>query len=72
MAMIAVGMEVCFAPEFSAMLRCICHRPVADPDVMRQVSLVFVKGRSLSPAVSTFTAVRNYDWSSRANEAIMA
>nr|WP_292594010.1 LysR family transcriptional regulator [Mesorhizobium sp.] len=59
MAMIAAGMGVCFAPEFSAMLPGICHRPVADPEVVRQVSLVFVKGRSHSLAVSTFArAVR--------------
>ncbi len=67
MAMVAAGIGVCFAPEFSAMLPGICHRPIADPEVVRQVSLVFVKGRNLSPALSTFTrAVRNYDWSSTA------
>jgi DNA-binding transcriptional LysR family regulator len=64
MAMVAAGMGLCFAPEFSARLPGVSHRPVAGPDVVRQVSLVSVKGRPLSPASSTFAgAVRDYDWS---------
>lgn len=63
MAMVAAGMGVCFAPEFSATLPGVCHRPVADPDVVRHVSLVSVTGRTLSPAVSAFAKkVRDYDW----------
>jgi len=63
MAMVAAGMGVCFAPEFSARLPGVCHRPVADPEVVRQVSLVSVAGRISSPAVSAFTqAVRAHRW----------
>jgi len=63
MAMVAAGMGVCFVPEFSALTPGVRHRPVADPDIVRQVSLVSVHGRPLSPAVATFaSAVRAYDW----------
>lgn len=62
-AMVAAGMGVCFAPEFSATLPGVHHRPVADPEVAREVSLVSVAGRVSSPAVKAFsTAVRDYDW----------
>lgn len=65
MAMVAAGMGVCFAPEFSAAsLPGVCHRPVANPEVVREVSMVSVSGRLLSPAISAFAkAVRDYDWS---------
>jgi LysR family transcriptional regulator, hydrogen peroxide-inducible genes activator len=63
MAMVAAGMGVCFAPEFSACLPGVCHRPVADPEIVREVSLVSVAGRVSSPAVKAFReAVCNYDW----------
>jgi hypothetical protein len=39
------------------------HRIVPDPQVVRDVSLVSVTGRTLSPAAGSFMAVvRNYDW----------
>ncbi len=63
MAMVAAGMGVCFAPEFSANLPGVCHRPVANPEVVREVSLVTVEGRKPSRTVSIFTeSVRDYDW----------
>lgn len=65
MAMVAAGMGVCFAPEFSALLPGVCHRPVAEPDVVRQISIVSVRGRPLSAAVAAFAkAVRDHDWNS--------
>jgi LysR family hydrogen peroxide-inducible transcriptional activator len=67
MAMVAAGMGICFLPEYSATHPGIRHRPVADPEVVRDVSLVSVEGRSLSPVASTFSkAVRDYDWNARA------
>ncbi len=65
MAMVAAGMGVCFVPEFSAANQPgVCHRPVANPEVVRAVSLVSVTGRALSPAVSAFAkAVRDHHWS---------
>ena len=64
MAMVAAGMGVCFLPEYSAVHPGVRHRTVADPEVVRAVSLVSVKGRAASPTVSAFVeAVRGYDWS---------
>jgi LysR family transcriptional regulator, hydrogen peroxide-inducible genes activator len=67
MAMVAAGMGICFLPEFSAVHPGIQHRPVAEPEVVREVSLVSVAGRTFSPAVSAFVkAVREYDWAAGA------
>jgi DNA-binding transcriptional LysR family regulator len=63
MAMVAAGMGICFLPEYSATHPGIRHRIVADPQVVRSVSLVSVACRTLSPAADSFVAaVRNYDW----------
>ena len=63
MAMVAAGMGICFLPEYSATHPGISHRLVADPQVVRDVSLVSVAGRPLSPAARSFVAaVRAYDW----------
>ena len=70
MAMVAAGMGVCFLPEYSATHPGVCHRLVSDPDIVRQVSLVSVRGRPLSPAASTFAkAMHAYDWSGRIDSA---
>jgi DNA-binding transcriptional LysR family regulator len=57
-------MGVCFVPEFSAATQPgVCHRPVAEPEVVRQVSLVTFAGRSQSPAITAFAkALREHDW----------
>lgn len=63
MAMVAAGMGVCFAPEFSATFPGVCHRAVEDPDVIREVSLVSLAGRVCPPAARAFAeAVRSYEW----------
>ena len=63
MAMVAAGMGICFLPEFSAIHPGVRHRLVAEPEVVREVSLASVAGRTFSPAVSAFVkAVREYDW----------
>jgi DNA-binding transcriptional LysR family regulator len=63
MALVAAGMGICFLPEYSATHPGLRHRVVADPQVVREVSLVSVVGRTLSPAAGAFiTAVRSYDW----------
>jgi LysR family hydrogen peroxide-inducible transcriptional activator len=67
MAMVAAGMGICFLPEYSATHPGIRHRVVSDPQVVREVSLVSVVGRTLSPAAATFVrAVREYDWANSA------
>lgn len=64
LAMVAAGMGVCFVPEFSAASQPgVCHRPVAEPEIVRQVSLVTFANRSHSPAIRAFAdAVRAHDW----------
>jgi LysR family transcriptional regulator, hydrogen peroxide-inducible genes activator len=63
LAMVAAGMGVCFIPEFSASQPGVCHRPVTEQEIVREVSLVSVAARMPSPAVSAFAgAVRTYDW----------
>jgi DNA-binding transcriptional LysR family regulator len=70
MAMIAAGMGVSFMPEYSATHPGVCHRPIADPNVVRTVSIVSVKDRHLSPAAAKFTnAVRDFDWDGGVNTA---
>lgn len=63
MTMIAAGMGISFLPEYSAIHPGISHRCVADPEVVRTVSLVSAVSRHLPPAVRTFAdAVYDYDW----------
>jgi DNA-binding transcriptional LysR family regulator len=66
MAMVASGMGVSFLPEYSAAHPGVRHRPVVEPEIVREVSIVSVKGHSLSPAASAFVkAVRDYDWNTK-------
>jgi DNA-binding transcriptional LysR family regulator len=61
--MVAAGLGICFMPEYSASHPGVCSRPVVDPPVEREVSLVTVAGRRFSPSVSAFVAaVRRYEW----------
>lgn len=63
LAMVAAGMGVCFMAEFSARQPGVCHRPVVDPEIVREVSFATVEGRSHSPAINAFAnALRTYDW----------
>jgi LysR family transcriptional regulator, hydrogen peroxide-inducible genes activator len=64
--MVAAGMGVCFVPEYSATHPGLVLRPVAEPEVTREVCLATVAGRRWSPAVSSFVqAVRRYRWPTR-------
>jgi len=61
--MVAAGFGICFIPEFSPTIPGVLTRVVADPEVVRQVSLVSIAGRRLSPAVAAFAgAIRGYRW----------
>jgi LysR family transcriptional regulator, hydrogen peroxide-inducible genes activator len=62
--MVAAGFGVCFLPEFSSTIPGVRIKPVTDPEVVRDVSLVSMSGRRFSPAVSTIMrAIRAHDWS---------
>jgi LysR family transcriptional regulator, hydrogen peroxide-inducible genes activator len=61
--LVAGGLGICFIPEYSAVVPGLQVRPVAEPEVTREVCLVTVTGRRFSPAVSTFvSAVKSYGW----------
>lgn len=61
--MVAAGMGVCFIPEFSATHPGLVLRPVHDPEVVRQVSVVTVAGRRWSSPLASFVqALRRYPW----------
>lgn len=61
--MVAGGHGICFLPEFSACAPGVAARPVADPEVTREVCLVSMAGRPMSPAILRFiTAVKAYAW----------
>jgi len=61
--MVAAGFGVCFLPEFSPTIPGVRTQPVTDPEVVREISLVFMSGRRFSPAVTTFIrAIRSHDW----------
>lgn len=61
--MVAGGLGICFIPEFSAVLPGLELRPVIDPEVWRDINLVTMSGRRMSPALMSFIkAVRDYPW----------
>jgi DNA-binding transcriptional LysR family regulator len=61
--MVAAGLGVCFIPEYSAVVPGVLTRPIIEPEVWRDVSLVTVSGRRFSPAQSAFlSAVKAYGW----------
>jgi DNA-binding transcriptional LysR family regulator len=63
MTMVAAGMGICFLPEYSAIHPGLRHRLVANPEVVRTVSVVSVAGRDLPPVGMTFIEeARHYDW----------
>ncbi len=63
--MVLAGLGVCCTPEFSLLHAGVQFRPLIDPEIAREVSLVTVAGRRQSPAVAKFVAsVRRYDWTS--------
>jgi DNA-binding transcriptional LysR family regulator len=65
-SMVMAGIGFTFLPEFAVSLPGIVTRPLADPDVTRQVNLATVRGRPHSPAVGAFVhACRRYAWSEK-------
>lgn len=61
--MVAGGLGICFIPEFSAVLPGLELRPVIEPEVWRDINLVTMSGRRMSPAHMSFIrAVRDYPW----------
>jgi LysR family hydrogen peroxide-inducible transcriptional activator len=52
--MVVGGLGICIIPEFSAVIPGIQTRPLVEPEVWRDVCLVWMSGRRHSPAVASF------------------
>ncbi len=62
--MIMSGAGIACLPEYSPLLPGLRTRPMVEPDIVRDVSLVTPGGRRHSPAAAAFVeAARAYDWS---------
>jgi LysR family transcriptional regulator, hydrogen peroxide-inducible genes activator len=62
-SMVLAGMGITFVPEFLPVLPGIQTRPIAEPEVTREVVLLTVAGRPFTPALASFhQAIRRYDW----------
>ena len=61
--MVMAGIGIAFLPEYSVVMPGLQTRPLIEPEVVREVSLVTVAGRRFSPAVATFVrAIKSYGW----------
>ncbi len=61
--MAAAGLGFCIIPEFSPTVPGLLTRPIIDPEIARDVSVVTVAGRRFSPAVAKFVQqMRKYKW----------
>jgi DNA-binding transcriptional LysR family regulator len=61
--MVAFGFGVTIMPEFSHTDAATVARPLIDPDLVRQLSLVTVAGRRHEPATAAFVrAIRAHAW----------
>jgi LysR family hydrogen peroxide-inducible transcriptional activator len=52
LAMVAAGMGYALMPEMSARASDIAVRPLVDPEIIREIALVTVRGRAETPGVS--------------------
>jgi len=63
-AMAAAGLGICFMPIYSPIIAGLLTKPIIEPEVVREVSLV--AGRRHSPALATFIrATKTYAWPER-------
>lgn len=61
--MIVSGAGIACMPEHSPLLPGLVLRPMTEPDIAREISLVSPSGRMLRPAAQTFArAIKAYDW----------
>ena len=62
-AMVMANIGFAFMPEFSVTHPDSIRRPLTEPAVKRTISLITVRGRKHSPAVTAFIrAIRTYKW----------
>lgn len=61
--LVAAGMGFCIMPESLPRQPGIVTRPLTEPDIIREVSMVTMAGRRFSPAVATFVReTKAYKW----------
>ena len=60
--MVASGFGVTVMPEFSHTDAATIARPLVDPDLVRQLSLVTVAGRRYEPAAALIRTIRAHAW----------
>lgn len=61
--MIVSGAGIACMPEHAPLLPGLVLRPMIEPEVVREISLVAPVGRALGPAAQTFVkAINGYDW----------
>jgi len=62
-AMVLAGLGYTMIPEYAATMPGLVLRPLVEPEVIRNVSMITVRGRPHSPAVGAFVhEARRYDW----------
>ena len=62
-AMILSGMGCAVMPEFLPIMPGIATRPLIDPEISREITMVTVSGRRHSPAVAALVSLaRRHDW----------
>ncbi len=62
-SMVLAGMGISFLPEFLPVIPGVQTRPIAEPEVSREVVLLTVAGRPFTPALASFhQAIRHYRW----------
>lgn len=67
--MVKAGLGYTFLPEFSVSVPGLPVRPLIDPEIIRRVYLVTVRGRPHSPAVGAFVhAARRFPWEGRVGQ----
>ena len=68
--MVLAGLGFTVIPEFTVTVPGLVTRPLVDPEFVRQINLVTVRGRPHAPAVGAFVhACRRYPWDEKIREA---
>jgi len=67
--MVLAGLGFTLIPEFAVTVPGLLTRPLVEPEFVRQVNLVTVRGRPHAPAVGAFVhACRRYPWAAKMRE----
>lgn len=65
-SMVLSGIGFTYSPEHAVILKDIVMRPLVNPEVVREISLITVRGRPHSPAVGAFAeTARRFPWTER-------